>query len=56
MRTHAPAQLGLGSAMFEKSDVHIHVPAPAIPKDGPSAGVAMYPGPRLAADQSHGLS
>ena len=28
--------------MFEKSDVHIHVPAGAIPKDGPSAGVAMF--------------
>jgi len=34
--------LKLDSAMFEKSDIHIHVPAGAIPKDGPSAGVAMY--------------
>jgi ATP-dependent Lon protease len=33
---------GLDPAMFEKSDIHIHVPAGAIPKDGPSAGVAMF--------------
>jgi ATP-dependent Lon protease len=28
--------------LFEKSDVHVHVPAGATPKDGPSAGVAMF--------------
>lgn len=36
------ASLDIDVDLFEKSDVHIHVPAGAIPKDGPSAGVAMF--------------
>jgi ATP-dependent Lon protease len=43
--THAKShagELGVESGLFEKSDIHIHVPAGATPKDGPSAGVAMF--------------
>jgi len=36
------ASLGLDATVFDNSDIHIHVPAGAIPKDGPSAGVAMF--------------
>jgi ATP-dependent Lon protease len=36
------AGLGIDVTLFDRSDVHIHVPAGAIPKDGPSAGVAMF--------------
>ncbi len=35
-------RLGVDPAGFDKIDLHIHVPAGAIPKDGPSAGVAIF--------------
>jgi ATP-dependent Lon protease len=41
VKSRAP-ELGIDLALFEKSDVHIHVPAGGIPKDGPSAGAAMF--------------
>ena len=40
VRSHA-AELGLAPEWFAANDVHIHVPAGAVPKDGPSAGVTM---------------
>src|SRR5437763_9907210 len=40
VRSHAES-LGLPTNVFENQNVHIHVPAGAIPKDGPSAGVTM---------------
>jgi ATP-dependent Lon protease len=35
-------ELGKSPELFEKTDLHIHVPAGSIPKDGPSAGVTMF--------------
>jgi ATP-dependent Lon protease len=36
------ASMGIDETLFTNSDVHVHVPAGATPKDGPSAGVAMF--------------
>jgi ATP-dependent Lon protease len=41
VRTNAE-KLGLSKDFLEKSDIHIHIPAGAMPKDGPSAGVTMF--------------
>src|SRR5690606_13051289 len=34
--------LGLADGLLDHADIHVHVPAGAVPKDGPSAGVAMF--------------
>ena len=40
VRSHA-AELGVDPSVFDGKEFHLHVPAGAIPKDGPSAGIAM---------------
>ncbi len=56
LRGHA-ADLGIADSAFKNHDVHLHVPAGATPKDGPSAGIAMlvalaslFTGRRVASD------
>ncbi len=41
VKSHS-ADFGIDPRQFARSDIHVHVPAGAIPKDGPSAGVAMF--------------
>ncbi len=41
VKSHAD-ELGIASDVIDESDLHIHVPAGAVPKDGPSAGVTMF--------------
>jgi ATP-dependent Lon protease len=40
VKSHAPG-LGIDQRQLDRQELHVHVPAGAIPKDGPSAGVAM---------------
>jgi ATP-dependent Lon protease len=41
LQSHLSHYVGVGSTFFEKSQVHMHIPEGATPKDGPSAGITM---------------
>ena len=41
LRAPRAVHFGIKPPMFDKKDIHVHVPEGATPKDGPSAGVAM---------------
>ncbi|MCP5479850.1 MAG: endopeptidase La [Spirochaetales bacterium] len=56
LRAHAE-ELGIDAKLFHRSDIHVHIPSGAIPKDGPSAGVtllsalaSLFTGKRVAPD------
>lgn len=40
IKSHAQ-EIGIDGALFDERDIHVHVPAGAVPKDGPSAGITM---------------
>ena len=58
MKESAQAALTLAKVFtgetLEKTDIHVHVPAGATPKDGPSAGVAMFLSSDFAIDSKAG--